>query len=364
MVEQVPSTIIRGRGSPASAAGGKIIGLVPLSAAALTPAALPCVPEWGRVVRLPYDRHMTTGVRAEGKLTVLDLFAGAGGLSEGFHRSGYFRTVQAVEMEPAAAATYSLNHPEVDLFAGPIEDWLAAGRATTVDVVVGGPPCQGFSTLGKQDGRDARNGLWREYVRTIVDTRPTYFVLENVAAFLNSPEYWQLRAQTTDGGALRAYKTQAAILNSADYGAPQARRRAVLIGHLRSVPFPGWPKKTHEHRHVTVRDTFRSVPGSPDPDLPPRSFEFANARFSCSWMERTASSASSGCSRPRTSSLDASPPSPGLQARLPRRSRREPEARNRWRLSSPTTRSPTTRRSTSISPGWCGRTSPPASWRG
>jgi len=96
-------------------------------------------------------------------------------LSEGLRQAGGFTTVMAVEMDQHAAATFSLNHPEAELFVGSIERWLSTGQIPQVDVIIGGPPCQGFSTLGKQDIQDERNVLWKEYARAIVLAEPTYF---------------------------------------------------------------------------------------------------------------------------------------------------------------------------------------------
>ena len=222
---------------------------------------------------------MTSTDPAATKLRVLDLFAGAGGLSEGLRQSGRFETVQAVELDSSAAATYSLNHPGAELYVGPIQKWLSESVIPQVDVIIGGPPCQGFSRLGKQDFQDERNVLWREYAGTIVLARPAYFVVENVAAFLNSRQFELFRLETQPGGMLAEYDFQANILNAADYGAPQARRRAVLIGHRRGAPFPGWPIKTHEKNHRTVQQAFAAVQTHPVRDLPARPFAFNGAEF-------------------------------------------------------------------------------------
>ncbi|HEY5528221.1 MAG TPA: DNA cytosine methyltransferase [Thermoleophilia bacterium] len=231
-------------------------------------------------VDAPGDPGVDVPGAVRATLTVLDLFAGAGGLSAGMARAGGFRVVQAVEMDVAAAATYSLNHPEAEVFVGKIEDWLAAGDVPRVDVIVGGPPCQGFSTLGKQDFEDDRNALWHEYARTIVKARPKYFIVENVAAFLKSPQYEQFEEATEPGGMLEGYAFQARVLNSADYGAFQARKRAVLIGHRRDLPFPGWPVETHAGRHRTVREALRGVRSAWDrQDLPERWMDFGDARL-------------------------------------------------------------------------------------
>jgi len=193
-------------------------------------------------------------------LTVLDLFAGAGGLSEGFRQaSSRFRVVRAVEYDPSAAATYAANHGAV-VYAGPIEDWLHVERTPTVDLVVGGPPCQGFSTLGKQDIQDERNALWEYYAQTLERSQPKYFLLENVAAFLKSSQFEQFRERTVSGS-LPNYTFVADVLNAADYGACQARKRAILLGWRNDVEPPRWPLKTHgTGTRRTVRDALNRVP--------------------------------------------------------------------------------------------------------
>ena len=195
------------------------------------------------------------------EVTVLDLFAGAGGLSAGVTSPGGFRTIAAVELDRAAAATYKLNHPETEVFQGFIQDWLTQVEVPDVDVVVGGPPCQGFSTLGKQDTEDDRNALWYEYAKTITRARPKWFVVENVAAFMKSEQFDLFRLETESrSGILRDWAFDARVVNAADYGSHQARKRALLIGHRRDVPAPPWPKPTHLDRHQTVRDAIFDLP--------------------------------------------------------------------------------------------------------
>lgn len=196
-------------------------------------------------------------------IRVLDLFAGAGGLSEGL-RTGdpRFQTVCAVEMEPRAAATYAENHPEAHVYAGTIQDWLQNEAVPPVDVVVGGPPCQGFSALGKQDANDERNSMWRHYADAVARARPKFFVMENVPQFLTSPEFELLSEMVQPGSPLEDYDFTATVLNAADYGAPQLRRRAIVIGFLRSEGAPGLPEKTHGEAapYVTVRDAIAVLP--------------------------------------------------------------------------------------------------------
>ena len=212
---------------------------------------------------------MTTGTSpTDEALTVLDLFSGAGGLSAGVAAPGGFRSVAAVEMDRAAAATYKLNHPATEVFAGPIQEWLDQYDVPSVDVIVGGPPCQGFSTLGKQDAEDERNALWYEYAKTIVRARPKWFVVENVATFMKSEQFGLFERETASGGMLEDWSFSARVVNAADYGSFQARKRAILIGHREDVMSPAWPAPTHAGRHRTVAEAIRGLP-EPETDVWP-----------------------------------------------------------------------------------------------
>jgi DNA (cytosine-5)-methyltransferase 1 len=199
------------------------------------------------------------------KIQVLDLFAGAGGLTAGFHRaSNRFRSIAAVEWDAAAAASYELTFGAGIMHNSSIQDWLETGDVPAkVDVIVGGPPCQGFSTLGKRDVEDERNSLWKQYAETIVRTSPQYFVVENVAAFARSSQFEQFMTATDGGGLLEDYQLEHWILNAANYGAPQARKRAVMIGRKRGLDAVGEPPATHIGRHRTVADAFQGIPTSP-----------------------------------------------------------------------------------------------------
>ncbi|WP_103061756.1 DNA cytosine methyltransferase [Actinomyces qiguomingii] len=208
-------------------------------------------------------------------IRVLDLFAGAGGLTAGFHEaSDRFQSVAAVEMDPYAAASYHETFPDTDVYAGSIQHWLAEDAVPSgIDVVVGGPPCQGFSTLGKQDAEDERNRLWEQYAQVIRRAEPKFFVVENVPAFGKSPQYRDFLDATSPGGFLEDYSFDFRVLNAADYGAPQTRKRAVLIGHHRDMSAPGFPEPTHSPNgdndlkpYETVRDALRGVPAKPDMD--------------------------------------------------------------------------------------------------
>lgn len=231
------------------------------------------------------ERSLAPAPVASHQLRLLDLFAGAGGLSAGFHRAAgdRVRVVAAVEADRAAAATFSVNYNNVRVYNGLIEDWLRDEIVPTVDIVVGGPPCQGFSNLGKRDEDDERNGLWESYAEAVARARPLYFVLENVPQFARSDQFALLRRQMRPGGLLKDYDFDTQILNSAHYGAPQLRKRVVVIGHSKEVPAPGFPEPTApmESGWLTVADAWAGLGRVSDETRPPsRTVQFEGAELS------------------------------------------------------------------------------------
>lgn len=224
------------------------------------------------------------------KITTLDLFAGAGGLSEGLNSAPgrKFKAVRAVEWELAAAATYTLNHGgrvragKVEggpVYAGAIEDWLAEDDVPQVDVVVGGPPCQGFSTLNRGGVGAHRNDLWRLYAQTVQKAEPKYFVLENVAAFLKSDQ-WCVFREALEDGILSDYDIDFDVLNAADYGASQARKRVIVIGHHKDLPAIGLPEATNGGQHRDLADALLGVPHAVDRiGIPDGAVEFQEEEF-------------------------------------------------------------------------------------
>lgn len=206
-----------------------------------------------------------------GKLRVIDLFAGCGGLSAGFDASGRYTAIAAVESDHQAAATYAHNLGD-HVFLGDIADW-ARGSMPAAEVVVGGPPCQGFSALGRRDPNDPRNKLWRHYVQVLNRVRPAFFVIENVPQFLRSSEFDSLQREASHHGVLASYRLESFVLNSANYGAPQARKRGVVVGRRRELPPVGPPPETE--RRVLL-DAFPAWLDArvEATDLPSRSIEF------------------------------------------------------------------------------------------
>jgi DNA (cytosine-5)-methyltransferase 1 len=194
----------------------------------------------------------------------MDLFAGCGCMTRGFHDTGRFRSIFAVESDTDAAATYAANFDDVALHAVPIEDVVSFPEA---DVVIGGPPCQGFSPLNRNLVGFERRGLWQHYLRALEQSGAGAFVMENVPGLLNSPEYDEFKRRAEN----LSYRVEGRILNTADYGVPQRRRRAIVIG-TRGFLFE-WPEATHAdperlqlHRSpwATFREAVDGLPLKPD----------------------------------------------------------------------------------------------------
>ncbi|MDX8152082.1 DNA cytosine methyltransferase [Patulibacter brassicae] len=175
------------------------------------------------------------------RFEVIDLFAGCGGMTLGFVQSERFEPVFAVELDRDAADTYELNfgpHLARDGNGAPkaIED---VEHFPAADVVIGGPPCQGFSALNMRGVSLERRGLWRQYLRALEEAEPVAFVMENVPELLKSAEYADFKeAAESELG----FTVEGRILNAADYGVPQTRRRAIVIGSRIGGPLP-WPTR-------------------------------------------------------------------------------------------------------------------------
>jgi DNA (cytosine-5)-methyltransferase 1 len=195
---------------------------------------------------------------------LIDLFAGCGGMTRGFHDTGRFTTTFAVEFDAAAAATYRDNFPTAEMHAVPIEEVNSFPRAA---VVIGGPPCQGFSPLNRNLVGFERRGLWREYLRALEESNAEAFVMENVPQLLKSAEYEEFKKRAERLG----FTVEGKILNAADFGVPQRRRRAIVIG-VKDGTVP-WPQETHgdpgalplgRRPWTTFRQAVEGLPLTPD----------------------------------------------------------------------------------------------------
>ncbi len=163
---------------------------------------------------------------------VVDLFSGAGGLSEGFRNAGY-QIIAGSDVDPDACATYALNFPEAVTVCGDIRDpgvrrkLLAA--AAEAEIVVGGPPCQAFSQVRNHCRLidDPRNSLYREFVRVVAKLEPLAFVMENVPGIDQMGVREQVLEDLSQKG---VYRVTAQAVDAADFGVPQTRRRIVFVG--------------------------------------------------------------------------------------------------------------------------------------
>ena len=164
--------------------------------------------------------------------TAIDLFAGAGGLSLGLSSVG-IESLMAVEIMPDAAATYARHSPHTELFRTDIKT-IDFRRWRGVDLVVGGPPCQPFSIGGLRRGNGDQRDLIPEFVRAVLEVQPRAFIMENVPGLASFGPY--LRAALAPLMSLYRISTPQ-IVNAADYGVPQSRRRLIVVGTRDGLEF-------------------------------------------------------------------------------------------------------------------------------
>lgn len=183
-------------------------------------------------------------------LKVIDLFSGVGGLSYAFAHDKNFQIVAANEILPNMAKAYSLNHPLVKVYAEDIRGFSLVGISNDlnisedeIDIIVGGPPCQAYSTVGKRLIDDPRGKLFQEYYRVLKEFNPKFFLFENVRGLL-SMQNGELFDTIISLFESLGYKVTYKLLNAADYGAPQIRERVVIIGSKLKTNF-SFPEPTH-----------------------------------------------------------------------------------------------------------------------
>jgi DNA (cytosine-5)-methyltransferase 1 len=169
-------------------------------------------------------------------LNVVDLFCGAGGLSEGFKQAGY-NVFVGIDNDALALKTFKRNHPMSEILNKDIskvtkEDILKKTGTSKIDIVIGGPPCQGFSLAGNRDPKDPRNSLIKHYLRLVSQIKPKMFIIENVPGLLsmkakNGKKVIDIIKKMSKK---YGYYLTENLLNSEDYGVPQKRKRVFLVG--------------------------------------------------------------------------------------------------------------------------------------
>lgn len=216
--------------------------------------------------------------------TAIDLFCGAGGLSEGFRQAG-FQVLAGNDFDPFAAQTFAATHAEANFLPGPVEDisaddfLRAAGlRRDELDCLVGGPPCQAFSVYNHQRGmHDKRSSLFREYLRIVEGLNPRWVVMENVTGIYSAGGGLAV-SQIMDGLASLGYHVEQRALHAEEYGVPQERRRVFFIGNRVGALIP-WPDPTHgpgRLPYVTIWDAIGDLPPLENGEAPETPQEYGH----------------------------------------------------------------------------------------
>lgn len=192
-------------------------------------------------------------------LNFIDLFSGAGGLSCGLELAG-MKCVLGVDMDKNAIETFKANHHFAETYCGSIVDLTAAKIKSLTDnqeihAVVGGPPCQGFSTVGLGNPNDTRNSLFKEFIRVVKVTTPLYVVIENVTGLLakkNEKTIQEIFKIFNKMG----YTLDVQVLSSENYGVPERRRRTIILGSRinTTITFPKMQSKI-----MTVGDALKNL---------------------------------------------------------------------------------------------------------
>ncbi|MEX1142785.1 MAG: DNA cytosine methyltransferase [Thermoleophilaceae bacterium] len=192
--------------------------------------------------------------------TAVSLYSGAGGLDLGFSRAG-FEIEWAVDSDPFAVETYNANLEPRATCGDVLQVPLPAGLEP--DVVVGGPPCQGFSVIGRMDPDDPRSRHVEHFLDVVERLRPRAFVMENVKALAASPRWAPARERLLARARALGYEHQLFLLNARDFGVPQSRERMFLVGLAEGRPQA--PIPTTADRPPTVRETLASLPRVGEP---------------------------------------------------------------------------------------------------
>lgn len=198
------------------------------------------------------------------KYKCIDLFCGAGGMSYGFEMAG-FDTVFAVEFNKVYAESYKLNFFDTDVYVGDIKEITdnqirnILDRNGPIDLIIGGPPCQGFSiagNIGRKFLDDPRNRLFKEYVRFVNIIKPKIFVLENVASLVKHNNGKTIR-EIIDCFKECGYDVKYSVLNSVDYNVPQERRRVFIVGTKEGMIF-NYPIPIN--KKITIKEAIDDLP--------------------------------------------------------------------------------------------------------
>ena len=192
---------------------------------------------------------------------IIDLFCGCGGLSKGFEQAG-FEVKIAIDMWEDAVITYNRNHKKPVAQCHDIHTWddkyLDEIKKESIVGIIGGPPCQGYSTVGTRNINDPRNHLYLEYCRIVEKIQPEFFVIENVKGLLTLAN-GAFKDDIIDRFSKLGYNVTYQILNAADYGVPQNRYRVFFVGMKNSHQFK-FPEKFNYKITTSVSYTHLTLP--------------------------------------------------------------------------------------------------------
>lgn len=193
-------------------------------------------------------------------MRVVDLFSGVGGIALGFQEIEGFNTIFANDVDPDMCKSFQLNFPDKLMVCKSIADldFKSLANGKDVDVIVGGPPCQAYSTSGKRLLEDPRASLYIQYHRALKELRPKIFIYENVKGLLSMSD-GMLFEELTELFASLGYKIQAKVLNAADYGVPQERERVIVVGTAPGITF-NYPEPTHRSKFNSISLFSESLP--------------------------------------------------------------------------------------------------------
>ena len=200
--------------------------------------------------------------------TAIDLFCGAGGLTEGLRQAG-FHVLAGNDFDEAAGATFAATHKDAQFLSGPVQDITANAllkasglKKGELDCLVGGPPCQAFSVYNHQRGmHDERSQLFKEYLRLVEGLNPRWVVMENVTGITSAGNGAAVQA-ILSGLRKLGYHVEYQTLRTEEYGVPQERRRVVFIGNREGTPIV-WPEKTHGENLKPFTNIFDAISDLP-----------------------------------------------------------------------------------------------------
>lgn len=222
--------------------------------------------------------------KSDDGIYAVDLFSGAGGITEGLKNAGY-SVIMATDIDQDFSAAHRHNHPDVPFLERDIteltpKEFSKSIRATPfvnghpIHVLSGGPPCQGFSMTGRRNSDDPRNQLFQHYIKVLKELKPQFFFMENVTGMLtmkqsNGEKFFD-NIMTEFRKKLPGYEIDYKVVNMAEYGVPQKRRRVIVLGNRLGIPVEEcFPKPDHtEDEYETVWDHIKDLTKVDNDEIP------------------------------------------------------------------------------------------------